>query len=257
MNGPLLRPFMVIALVSCAALLSACATTPDSVAFDTSPTETPSESPTRPATELPSPASHAPTEDTGSPSPDDVPPLPRDLPASCVGDLDMQETYGVEFHDVEDWADHADAVAVVSVTDESPGPKFTELLPNEGAQIARNVTLTVESVYIGPLEQGQHFLVRGHEPYVISPDGALAENCSVLRLGGRALVALIGDGTSPDDSALLTADSALLLDRDNRIIPTGRIGATQALEKMELQEVVDLVLSARAESEGSEPTNQP
>ena len=76
------------------------------------------------------------------------------------------------------------------------------------AEAPRFLHLRVGRVLAGAAEPGDTLVITSNEPYLRDADGeivvATGPDCFTLVTGDEAVVALVGDGTDPSTSALLT-----------------------------------------------------
>ena len=137
--------------------------------------------------------------------------------------------------------EQADAVVVGTITAE----RLIELNPDPNTygreELARELTLSIESVIEGDLEIGSQYRFIS-TPAFRGDDGEVRRTAAYRTLvlkGDRVLVALVGPGNlkETDNSGPLTLDSVLFLDGEE-VIDTGREKPIiQELESMTLDEV--------------------
>lgn len=168
---------------------------------------------------------------------------PRGVTESAVTGAEYSELFA--WDSLEELR-QADAVVVATVVGEreKPNPE-TQAIPGEPREFLRDLELRVERTFRGRPVEGDSFVIRDLGWYVFD-DGRRApitgHDGTRLEVGHRALVALIGNGTEPNTSALFTRDAALFLE-NREVVDTGR---TKKIIR-ELESLSEAQLVARVE----------
>lgn len=145
---------------------------------------------------------------------------------------------GNRVDELEDWFRLGDQVVEVTVLKERVGPRLIEDERGPKVLHARDLLLRVERILYGSMKPGQEVWIRSMASLWADSKGNplpdSKQGCALLMPENRALVALQGDGTSPDitETGLVNPDSAVIL-RGSEVLDTPRREGNSVIKQLE------------------------